>query len=113
MLKTDKVIWKKGKYRIVEMLDEDYSLTDLKGDCYCPKTNSDIDPEKLKQEELDFEDKVISEGVWGYCLQVWNPEIDHGWETTDSCWGFVGPYDPITNNHYIVDELKRRKVYND
>jgi hypothetical protein len=46
--------------------------------------------------------------VFGYALEKWNHEVDKGWATLDSCYGFVGDYDENEghkNNHYIVDEF--------
>jgi hypothetical protein len=103
-------IWKRDEYRIIEVRDEDYSLKDLKGDCYCPKTNDDIDPETLAKEEKEFEERIECYGVYGYCLQKWNYAIDRGWETQDSCWGFVGRYDEYDNDHYIVSEYMGKVI---
>lgn len=96
------------QFRIVEIVDTDADLENLKGDCYNPKVNPDIDPEKLRQDELEFEDLVNREGVYGYVLERWNAEPGQGYEHLDSCWGFVGSYSEgdKTFNHYIVDEMK-------
>lgn len=95
------------RFRIVEIEDETYSLEDLKGDCYNPDVNPDI-PD-LSEQERKFERTVENEGVFGYVLERWNPEPGTGYEHVDSCWGFVGMYNPEIefNNHYIVEELKR------
>ena len=104
-----RIITKLGLYRIIERQDEYADLENLKGDCYNPEVNSDIDIDKLKKEEVDFEDLVNREGVYGYELQRWNAEVDKGWEHVDSCWGFVGQYSESdeTFKHYIVDEMKK------
>jgi len=97
-----------AEYRILEYADECADMENLKGDVFNPKVNTDIDPEQLKREEHAFEELVNREGVYGYVLERWNPEIGAGYEHVDSCWGFVGQYsesDP-SFNHYIVDELK-------
>jgi hypothetical protein len=96
-----------GVYRILEIEDFDYSLSDLKGDCYNPEVNSDIDPMELKRQEEEFEKRVELEGVFGYALEKWNPEVGRGWDVIDSVWGFVGQYNENSEefNHYIVKEL--------
>ena len=101
---------KDGKYRIIEHEDQHMDLENLKGDCFNPKVNTDIPEEKLRAEELEFEELVNREGVFGYVLEAWNPEPGCGWEHVDSCWGFVGQYSSseTTFNHYIVDELKNQ-----
>jgi len=100
----EKIIYQKNEYRIREIQDLDYKMEDLKGECFNSKVNNDIDPQQLKQEESRFERKVWEDGVYGYILEKWYPEIDKGWMYLDSCFGFVGPYS--TENHYIVDEFK-------
>lgn len=103
-----RLIYQAGIYRIMELQDEFYEMDDLKGDSYNPKVNNDIDPEKLKAEEKAFEKQVYENGVYGYVLEFWNPEIGIGWEHVDSCYGFVGQYDPKEEkfNHYIIEEMK-------
>lgn len=101
-----KTIYQENNYRITEVEDLSCNIEDLKGDCYNAEVNKDICPDILKKEELAFEKKVYDEGVFGYCLEKWNPEVDQGWTHIDSCYGFVGYYDEKENNHYIVDELK-------
>ena len=108
-MKPFNVIYQTERYRIVECFDScTYRWDELKGDCYDPKHNPDIDPAELKQQERDFEDLVRNEGVFGYELQRWNPNPDCGWEHVDSCFGFVGRYSETDErfNHYIVAELK-------
>ena len=97
-----------GFYRVVERATDDYTMEDLKGDSYNPQVNSDIDPAVLKAEELAFEELVNREGVYGYTLEYWDATPNVGWKHVDSCWGFVGMYNPNDDmfNHYIVDELK-------
>jgi hypothetical protein len=96
------------QFRIVEILDESYSMEDLKGDCYNPEVNPDIDPNTLENEERQFEQRVNQEGVFGYVLEQWNSAPGVGYEHLDSCWGFVGMYSETHENscHYIVDEMK-------
>jgi hypothetical protein len=105
-----RIIWESEDqtYRILEILDSHADMDSLKGDCFNTKVNSDIDPEKLREEEKHFEEFVEREGVFGYVLEHWNPAVGVGYEHVDSCWGFVGAYTPTeeTFNHYIVDELK-------
>lgn len=105
-----RIIYEENNYRIIEQLDECFDLEDLKGDCFNPKHNPSIDIDTLKQEEIDFESLVNNEGVFGYVLEKWNPEIDKGWEHVDSCWGFVGQYNENEEkfNHYIIGELKKQ-----
>lgn len=105
-----KVILKKGKYRILEIRDIYYNLDDLKGDCFKPEVNPDADLAQLKKQELAFDRLVENEGVFGYRLEKWLPDVDMGWTSIDSCWGFVGRFDESEEkfNHYIVDEFKQR-----
>ncbi len=97
-------------FRISQVEDFWWSMTDLKGDCFNSQVNFDIPIEKLKTEEKAFENKVKNEGVFGFVLQKWNPKPDHGWEEVGLCWGFVGEYNPNIkeNNHYIVEEFKNK-----
>jgi len=97
-------IYQDGGYRIVERPDLDHEMENLKGDCYSLDANPEIDGETLRLQELNFEQKVEIEGVFGYTLETWNGEIDRGWEQIDACWGFVGTNQ--TENHYIVAEFK-------
>jgi hypothetical protein len=97
-------------FRIVEINDTDYDLENLKGDCYSIEANPDVDAEKLKQQEKQFDALVEREGVFGYVLERWNPKPGRGYEHLDSCFGFVGQYSDSdasgTFNHYIVQEMK-------
>lgn len=104
-----------GKYRILEVLDPDVDLDNLKGDIFNPDHMEEMHGkgmslEKLREEELDFEAEVNREGVFGYVLEVWDPSPGCGWTHVDSCWGFVGQWDPKSDryNHYIVEELKNQ-----
>lgn len=99
-----------GPFRIIEVIDECTLLEDLKGDCYNPEVNPDIDADVLKRDERKFERHVDEFGVFGYVLEQWNPEIDKGWQHVDSCFGFVGQYQDGAEDydHYIIDELKRQ-----
>lgn len=94
-----------GRYRITEHIDMCFDMENLKGDCFNPSVNTDIDPNTLENEERQFEDRVNNEGVYGYVLEKWNPAPDKGWEHIDSCWGFVGRH-TAKNTHYIVAEMK-------
>jgi len=105
MYNLNKTIWSKGKFRIIETPDNVYDMDDLKGDCFKPESNPAIDPVQLRNEEQRFERLVYEGGVSGYILEMWNPAVGHGWETVDSCFGFVGEYHSETNRHYIVDEF--------
>ena len=95
-------------FRIMELEDNCFSFSELCGDSYCPKTNPDIEPAELAKQKKEFRRLVDSEGVFGYALEKWNPEPDGSWEIVDSCWGFVGQYDPKKElfNHHVVEELK-------
>lgn len=103
-----RVIYTQGEYRIIELCDKYADIDDLKGDTYNPKVNIDIDPKQLLKEEREFERLVDSSGVFGYALERWNTDIGQGWNTVDSCFGFVGMYDSKVElyNHYIIDEFK-------
>ena len=101
-----RIIFTEGPYRIVECLDDCFSIDDLMGDVFCPIANPDLDKEKLAIEKKQFIKKVENEGVFGYVLEKWNSGVGMGWEDMSSCWGFVGPYDEKNNDHYIVQELK-------
>ena len=97
-------------YRLLEYIDIHADLEDLKGDMFNPKHNPDINPITLKEQEIEFEEQVNREGVFGYVLEKWNPEPGRGWESGPgfhSCWGFVGQYDPnnSTYSHYTVEEI--------
>jgi len=105
-----RIIFEQGNYRIVEHIDTDYSLKDIKGDMFDHSYHPGFDAESLLEEEKHFEDLISREGVYGYELERRNPAVGAGWEHVDSCWGFVGQYsetDP-TFRHHIVDELKQQ-----
>jgi hypothetical protein len=95
-------------YRIIEVMDDDISLDDLKGDSFNSELNTDLDREQLKIEEKQFEELVNNEGVYGYILEKWNSLPGMGYEHVDSCFGFVCQYSENESafNHYIVEELK-------
>jgi hypothetical protein len=109
------IIYKKGKWRIREELDDCFSLNDLKGDIFKPECNPDLTAEQLQTEEKDFEQRVNDEGVWCYFLECWNSEVDHGWEIVDAIGGFVGQYNGATTglDHYIVEEWAKAIEDND
>lgn len=81
--------WETGdsRVRIVEMPDCFADMDDLKGDCFNPDVNTDINPNRLAREEREFEERVNSDGVWGYRAEFWNGSE---WIETDSIFGFVG-----------------------
>ena len=103
---NNETIYAYKNYRILEIYDEDYRLSNLKGDAFNPNVNPDIDKDALRELELRFEARVLAEGVHCYILEKWNPEVGCGWEFIDSCCGFVGKH--ADENHYIVDEFKNR-----
>ena len=47
---SQRIILQKGPFRIVEIPDDQFSIEDLKGECFDPKVNPTLDPEKLKLE---------------------------------------------------------------
>ena len=96
-------IYQLGNFRILELGDSDYCFDNLKGDMYDPSVHTDIDKEVLREEEQAFKRMVEREGVYGYVLERWDPNIGCGWEEVDSCWGFVGYH--ATQGHYIVKEF--------
>lgn len=100
-----------GLYRIRERPDAVADLEDLKGDCFNFEASGYTGTrEQLAEEEKQFEDLVLREGVFGYVLERWNPSPGVGWEHVDSCFGFVGQYSPDDKSglfdHYIVEEMK-------
>lgn len=98
-----RTIYSKKEYRIVELEDFLVDIEFLKGDCFRPEINPDIELDELIEQERAFERKIESDGVFGYALERWNPEIGIGWEHVDSCFGFVGRHE--TEEHYIVQEF--------
>ena len=98
------VIFRMNGYRIVEVREGNIDMDMLKGDCYNSVVNPDMCPVQLKEEEVQFERKCYNDGVYGYVLEKWNPEINCGWEHVDSCFGFIGAHKE--ENHYIVAELQ-------
>ena len=82
-LELIELIESKG-YKLEKTPDYDWSLEDLKGDCFNAEVNSDIDPEKLKYEEKQFELRIEHEGVWNFNL------INPNGESIESCCGFIG-----------------------
>lgn len=103
---NNKVLYQVGPFRIVEIPNCDVRLEDLKGDCFNPLANPSINAITLLKEELAFELEVKNEGVFGYTLEVWDPEVGMGWKEIDSCFGFIGPFHAENNRHYIFDEMK-------
>ena len=95
--------WESGdsRVRIVAMPDHDICMDDLKGDFYDPRNNPDINANKLAREEKEFEERVASEGVWGFRAEYWNGAE---WIETDSIWGFVG--DDFVDSGYDVDMMR-------
>ena len=57
----------------------------LKGDCFNPAVNTDIDPDVLAEEERAFERHVSRFGVWGVIAEY---KDDAGrWCHAESVWG--------------------------
>ncbi len=102
-----RIIYQKDNFRIVEVPDEVSTFADLCGDSFSPKDNPSIEPEILKRDEQKFTRKVENEGIFGYILERWNPEIGEGWEDVSSFFGFVGAYQEGAESyeHYIIKEL--------
>ena len=100
------IIYQEKNFRIIEVLSEVFNIKTLKSDCFNPDVNKDINPEQLRKEEIEFDKKVNREGVYGYVLEKWDSQVDRGWIEIDACYGFVGKHED--NNHYIVEELKKR-----
>ena len=103
-MRSEKIIFASKDYIILEVLDNHYNLSDLKGDCYNPIANPFIPIDILAEEERKFENQVNDDGVFGYVLEKWDKNVGKGWIEVDSCYGFVGNYKD--NEHYIVDEYK-------
>lgn len=76
-----------ARVRIVEMPDHHAEMDDLKGDCFNPDVNSDINRNRLTREEREFEERVNRDGVHGYRAEYWDGAE---WIEADSIWGFVG-----------------------
>jgi len=105
-----RIVYQKLNYRIIEIKDEVTTFEYLKGDCFCPIANSDIDKDALASDLRKFERRFNSESIYGYIVQKWNHEIGMGWEEIDSCYGFLGQYQEDAENydHYIVQEFKEK-----
>ena len=73
------------RFKVVD--DLSWGMEDLKGDCYDPGINKDVSPEKLKEQEIEFERRVSDEGVHGIVSEYWDGTE---WCHADSCYGFVG-----------------------
>lgn len=111
-----RIVWEKSPFRIVELTGDHLSMEDLKGECFdFEKSGYTGTREDLQREETEFEQEVMREGVYGYRLEVWNPFRgkdkfgNRRYSHVDSCYGFVGAYNPRKGhkyNHYIVRELK-------
>lgn len=94
--------WVDDKVRLLRVEDTDYSLADLKGDCFSPRVNSDIPAERLAAEEREFEERVSRLGVHGLLGTYKSPPGEFGdWLLADSCYGFVG--EDYLGSGYEVD----------
>ena len=95
--------WEAGdsRVRIVAMPDDHCRMDDLKGDCFDPRVNSNINPNRLAREEREFEERVAREGVWGFRAEYWNGSE---WIEADSVWGFVG--DDFADSCYDDDLMR-------
>lgn len=96
------------QYRITEYEDNYSTLEEMMGDTYDPLVNVDISPELLEKQKQNFIKLIDDNGVFGYVLEKWNPAAGAGYETVDSCFGFIGRYDETDENfkHYIIEEMK-------
>lgn len=93
------IIFKQGPYRITEIEDHNYSISDLIGD---------YEGGSYTQAVADMEKLVNELGVYGFEIEKWDPAIGKGWESVDSCWGFIGQYssdEKSDQHHYIVGEF--------
>ena len=97
-----RVIYQKDSHRIIEEHDEDSTFEDLAGDSFKSGCNPTVMIELLLDDAKEFRERIETEGVFGYVLEKWNPDIDRGWEHVDSCFGFVGRYDEDKNNHCLI-----------
>lgn len=91
--------WFANRVRLLAALDTDFQLEDLKGDTYNRKVNPDVPEERMAREELEFEERVERQGVYGLIGEVRTDETT--WEHVDSCWGFVG--EDYLNSGYDAD----------
>lgn len=115
-MKNERIVFETDdkKFKIIEVLDEDVDLENLKGDMFNLNHSAEMQPGKshdeIKREEREFEDMVNREGVYGYVLLMWDPTPGAGYQHIDSCFGFIGQYSPGDKSgifdHYIVEELK-------
>jgi hypothetical protein len=69
--------------------DCDADMANLKGDCFDPRCVDHISPERLKQQEKEFEQLVNDEGVWGIVARV-RCACCGRWHVAASVWGFIG-----------------------
>lgn len=95
--------WECGdsRVRIVAVPDDCCHMDDLKGDCFNPDVNNNINPNRLAREEREFEERVAREGVWGFRAEYWNGAE---WIETDSIFGFVG--DDFIGSNYDDDLIE-------
>ena len=77
------------RVRIRCVADDCADIDDLKGDCYDPRVNPDVQASRLAREEKEFEARCERDGVWGLVAEYCDPRTG-AWEHADSCWGFVG-----------------------
>lgn len=91
-------LWMLDLVRIVAVPDHDYTLQDLKGDSFKPECNPSVSEFNLLYEEVEFEKRVLSEGVNGIVAEV---KKSDGWEHVDSVYGFVGQ--TYLNSGYDAD----------
>lgn len=76
-----------GDVRLRIVADTDVDVADLFGDCFNPDVNTDIPRSKLEREEKAELERANRDGVWGVQAQWFDGQR---WETTDSCYGFIG-----------------------
>ena len=81
-------LWYADRVRLLACADDHFDMEDLKGDCFNPKVNPEIQANTLAMQEAEFEMRVARMGVYGLVGEV---KADDGqWDHVDSCWGFVG-----------------------
>jgi len=78
-----------GLLKIEQVEDSVTTFADLCGDCFCPVTNPDIDPETLTRQKRAFRARVARQGVHGAVLFTRARPCDE-WSESDSIFGFVG-----------------------
>lgn len=90
-----------GDVRLRIVADCDVDVDNLFGDTYNPKVNDDIPASRLERERKEEIARVDRDGVWGVQAQYFDGKR---WETSDSCYGFIG--DDWKGANFEVDAMK-------